>query len=193
MKQDGILHVKKSSRYFLLQPLTLRSVGKLAIPMVAVVGLWASPVSATRHGGSSTATIHVMSPVKPVVSSVKPNAGPTTGGQAINIAGTGFVKGAKVEIGQGKGAGPTAIVASHVVVVSSKEISAITGGRARAGRWDLFVITVGGTSAINDGDKYRYEGGGTERLLAGPTWRSPVTRHAFSIRAPRTAVPWWTR
>ena len=193
MKQDGILHVKKSSRPVPLRPLTMRSVGKLAIPMVAVVGLWASPVSATRHGGSSTATIHVMSPVKPVVSSVKPNAGPTTGGQAINITGTGFVIGAKVEIGQGKEAGPTAIVASNVVVVSSKKITATTGGRARAGTWNLFVITVGGTSAINDGDKYRYEGGGTGSLLAGSTLRSPLTRHVFPIRAPRTAVPWWTK
>ena len=165
MKQDGILHVKKSSRHVPLQPLTLRSVGKLAIPIVAVVGLWASPVSATGLGGSSRATIHVMSPVKPVVSSIKPDAGPTTGGQVIHIAGTGFVKGAKVEIGQGKGAAPTAIVASNVVVVSSKEITAVTGGRARAGTWNLFVITVGGTSGINDGDTYRYAGGGTERLL----------------------------
>lgn len=165
--------MKKSSRHVPIRPLTMRSVGKLAIPMVAVVGLWASPVSATGHGGSGTATIHVLSPVKPVVFSVKPNAGPTNGGQAINIAGTGFVKGAKVEIGQGEGAGPSAIVASNVVVVSSNKITAITGGRARTGTWNLFVITVGGTSGINNGDTYRYEGGVTGRLLAGPTWLVP--------------------
>jgi len=45
-----------------------------------------------------------------------------------------------VEIGQGSGAGPTAIPASNVVVVSPTEITATTRGSAKAGTWNLFVI-----------------------------------------------------
>jgi hypothetical protein len=49
------------------------------------------------------------------------------------VVGTGFVSGASVEIGQGNGAGPSAIVATNVVVVSGTEITATTGG-PRSGR-----------------------------------------------------------
>jgi hypothetical protein len=63
-----------------------------------------------------------------------------------------------VEIGQGNGAGPTAIPASKVVVVSSTEITATTGGSAKPGTFNLFVIDSGGTSVGNNaGDDYTYK------------------------------------
>jgi hypothetical protein len=58
--------------------------------------------------------------------------------------------------GQGSGAGPTAIPASEVVVVSSTEITATTGGSAKAGTCGLFVIDSGGTSHANTGDDYTH-------------------------------------
>jgi hypothetical protein len=62
-----------------------------------------------------------------------------------------------VEIGQGNGAGPTAIPASEVVVVSPTEITATTGGSAKAGTSNLFVIDSGGTSPASTGDDYTYK------------------------------------
>jgi Subtilase family/IPT/TIG domain len=93
----------------------------------------------------------------PTVSSVTPASGTVSGGTPIKIKGTGFVSGATVEIGQGSGAGPTAIPASKVVVVSSTEITAVTGGPAKPGAWNLFVIDSGGTSPANTGDDYTYQ------------------------------------
>jgi len=61
-----------------------------------------------------------------------------------------------VEIGQGSGAGPTAIPASKVVVVSPTEITAATGGLAKPGTFNLFVIDSGATSAANTGDDFTY-------------------------------------
>jgi hypothetical protein len=93
----------------------------------------------------------------PTVSSVSPASGTVSGGTPIKITGTGFVLGATVEIGQGNGAGPTATPASEVVVVSSTEITAITGGLAKAGAWNLFVIDSRGTSPSDVGDEYTYK------------------------------------
>jgi hypothetical protein len=62
-----------------------------------------------------------------------------------------------VEVGQGNGAGPTAIPASKVVVVSPTEITATTGGSAKAGSWNLYVIDSGGTSPTGIDDVYAYK------------------------------------
>jgi hypothetical protein len=80
-----------------------------------------------------------------------------SGGTHIRIIGTNFVAGATVEIGQGNGAGPTAIPASEVVVVSPTEITATTGGPAKAGTFNLYVIDSGATSPANTGDDYTYK------------------------------------
>ena len=93
----------------------------------------------------------------PTVSSVSPSSGTVSGGTEIKITGTSFVAGATVEIGQGGGAGPTAIPASEVVVVSSTEITAKTGGGAKAGTFNLFVVDSGTTSLGNPGDDYTYK------------------------------------
>ena len=90
------------------------------------------------------------------MTSVSPASGTVSGGTPITIKGTGFVAGASVEIGQGSGAGPTAVPASKVVVVSSTEITAVTGGPAKPGTWNLFVIESGGTSPSNAGDDFTY-------------------------------------
>ena len=96
-------------------------------------------------------------PNPPTVTSVSPASGTVNGGTKIKSTGTGFVAGATVEIGQGSGAGPTAIPASEVVVVSPTEITAKTGGGAKAGNWSLFVIDSGATSPASAGDDYTYK------------------------------------
>ncbi len=95
--------------------------------------------------------------VVPTVSAVSPHSGPVSGGTAITITGTGFVSGATVEIGQGSGPGPAAIAATNVMVVSPTEITAVTGGGAKAGTWSLYVITSGGTSVASSGDIFSYK------------------------------------
>jgi IPT/TIG domain len=94
--------------------------------------------------------------VAPTVSSVSPNSGPTTGGTAVAITGTGFVSGSSVVIGQGNGSGTGALAATNVKVVSSTQITAITSGGAKAGTWNLVVLTPGGSSATNPGDYFSY-------------------------------------
>jgi PKD domain/IPT/TIG domain len=108
----------------------------------------------------SSPMVEASAPVStvPTVSSVSPASGTMTGGTPIRIIGTGFVSGAKVEIGQGSGVGPTTIPASNVVVVSPTEITATTGGLAKPGIWNLFVIDSGGASLANSGDDYTYTG-----------------------------------
>ena len=113
----------------------------------------------TTTGGTSTANYSgdefTYNPI-PTVSAVSPSSGPTSGGTAITITGTGFVSGATVAIGQGTGTVGT-IAATSVVVVSSTKITAVTGGGAKVGVFNLFVTTTGGTSAANyAGDEFTY-------------------------------------
>ena len=150
--------------------------GPTAIPASKVVVVSPTEITATTGGPAKAGTFNLFvidsggtSPANnagddftyiggPTVSSVSPASGTVNGGTPIKITGTGFVAGATVEIGQGSGTGPTAIAASKVVVVSPTEITATTGGLAKAGTWNLFVIDSGGTSVGNNaGDDYTYQ------------------------------------
>ena len=51
-------------------------------------------------------------------------------------------------VGQGNGAGTGAIAATNVKVVSPTQITAVTGGGAKAGTWSLFVTTTTGGTGI---------------------------------------------
>ncbi len=130
------------------------------VPASSSEALWYA-VSTVINGHlelESSPMVEASAPVSkvPAVSSVSPASGSVNGGTPIKITGTGFVPGATVEIGQGSGTGPTAIAASEVVVVSPTEITAKTGGPAKAGSWNLFVIDSGGTSPVSTGDNYTY-------------------------------------
>jgi chitinase len=93
----------------------------------------------------------------PVVTGVSPKSGPISGGTRITITGTGFARGDTVVIGQGNGPGAGAIAATTVSVVSSTQITATTGGGARPGTWNLFVIAPNGTaSRAVSGDQFTY-------------------------------------
>ena len=59
-------------------------------------------------------------------------------------------------IGQGHGAGTGTIAATSVKVVSSTKITAITGGGAKVGVFNLYVTTTGGTSAVSSGSGFTY-------------------------------------
>jgi hypothetical protein len=91
----------------------------------------------------------------PAVTGVTPDSGPIAGGTTITITGTGFAPGASVTITQG-GAQSTAIDATDVTVLSSRKLTAVTGGAAKAGTWDVLVAEPSGTSAASRRDRYRY-------------------------------------
>jgi hypothetical protein len=125
----------------------------------AKAGTWATFVKTsggTSAGNAASDFTYKLAAVVPTVTKVNPNSGPTTGGTAITITGTGFVSGATVVIGQGSGSVTGVIAATSVVVVSSTEITAVTGSGAKAGTWSLFVHTSGGTSAGGAATDFTY-------------------------------------
>jgi hypothetical protein len=145
--------------------------------------------------------------VKPTVGAISPSTGPTSGGTAITITGTGFVTGASVLIGQGNGTAG-AIPATDVQVLSSTQITATTGGGARPGAWNLFVANSGATSATNANAKFTYfptvtavsptsgpTGGGTQITITGSgfvsgasVWIGQGNGTAGAIRATNVQV-----
>src|SRR5205814_1692952 len=69
-------------------------------------------------GTSATLSGALTYSAAPTVSSMSPNSGPTTGGTAVSIFGTGFQSGAVVTFG--------AVLATSVSVISSTQIQAVT-------------------------------------------------------------------
>lgn len=76
-------------------------------------------------------------PAAPVVSSITPSTGPTSGGTPVRITGANFTAGAAVTIG--------GVAASEVVVESATSIAARTGTRTAEGPADV-TVTSGGRS-----------------------------------------------
>lgn len=75
----------------------------------------------------------------------------------ITIRGRHFVPGARVLLGQGTGPVAGAIPATSVDVISPMKIIATTGGPAKPGVFNVFVVTTGGPSIATVVDRYRYE------------------------------------
>jgi hypothetical protein len=86
-------------------------------------------------------------PPAPTVSGVSPSSGPTTGGTAVTITGTGLTGASSVKFG--------GAAATNVSVVSDSEITA-TSPAGQAAPVDVTVATAGGTSATNAGDTFTY-------------------------------------
>jgi hypothetical protein len=127
------------------------TVRKFVMPTALLAGVLAG-AGTMISSPSSAAPV----PVVPTVTAVTPNAGPVAGGTSITVVGTGFAVGDTVEIGQGHGAGPTAIAASNVKVLSPTKVTAITGGGAESGSFHVFVVTQNGPSAGNRANAFDY-------------------------------------
>ena len=83
----------------------------------------------------------------PSVMLVSPPAGPTAGGTAVTISGSGFTSTSTVSFGS---------VPAPVTFVSSNKLTA-TAPAQSAGTVDITVSTIGGTSAISPADQYTYD------------------------------------
>ena len=90
----------------------------------------------------------------PILSSVSPATGYTTGGTAVTLTGSGFTGATSVDFG--------GIAATHVAVHSATLITA-TSPADSAGIVDVTVLTPGGTSALTPADQFTYT------VLASPT------------------------
>jgi len=86
----------------------------------------------------------------PVVTSVKPNYGPTTGGTSVTITGNGFTGATGVMFGT--------TPASSFRVTSATRITA-TSPAETAGTVDITVTTFAGTSATSPADKFTFTSG----------------------------------
>jgi len=117
----------------------------------------------------------------PTVSAVSPSSGPTAGGTAITIAGTGFEAGATVTVG--------GTAATGVNVVSATQINATAPAHV-AGAADVVVTVNGQSSATNPGDQFTYVAppspvsvspasgstfGGTSVTITGTDFRTGAT------------------
>ncbi len=151
-----------------------RTLGPEAIPATQVEVLSPTEIKAVTGGkakpgtyrvyvieaaGTSSATnnAYFTYNTAPTITSITPPEGTINGGTQITITGTNFTPGATVKIAQGRTLGPEAIPATSIQVISPTEIKATTGGKAKAGTFQLYVITTAGTSpATPTTDEYTY-------------------------------------
>ena len=146
-------------------------------------------VTVTTSGGTSatSAADQYTYVAAPTVSSVSPNAGPSSGGTAVTLTGTNFSGTTAVTFG--------ATAATGFTVNSATQITATAP--AGTGTVDVRVTTVGGTSATSAADQYTYvarpavasvspsvgpTGGGTSVILTG-TGFSGTTAVTFGATA----------
>ncbi len=104
-------------------------------------------ITATTLTGSSEISSNDQFTFQPVVSSVSPNEGPTSGGQAVNIGGAGFIGATAVFFG--------ATPASSFSVSNGGLIMAVTPAEA-AGTVDVIVTSNGQTSQTSLSDNYTF-------------------------------------
>jgi hypothetical protein len=82
----------------------------------------------------------------PAVTSVSPNAGPTSGGTSVTITGTNLGNALAVSFGN----------VGAIIVSNTATTIVATAPAESAGKVDVTVTTVGGTSATGNGDQYTY-------------------------------------
>ena len=103
----------------------------------------------TQYGGSSSdgAVFEVPAPGVPVVSSISPSAGLTSGGTSVVITGTSFTGATAVTFGN--------LAAASFTVNSDTQITAVAPVEA-AGTVNITVTTVAGTSATSAQDQFTF-------------------------------------
>jgi alpha-galactosidase len=124
------------------------SAGSLASSTPYYFVAW-SDVGGTWYPGSVLQfTTAVSIPGAPIVSSVSPGGGPSTGGTAITITGTNFTGATAVDFGSSAAAGFT--------VVSDTSITATSPATTTPGTTNVTITTPSATSAISDADEFTY-------------------------------------
>ena len=143
---------------------------------VVTVNLAGTSLRATSPSGSASVDVAVTTPAgtsstspedlfaygTPAVTGVSPDAGPTSGGTAVTVTGTGFAPGAEVDFGT--------TAAGSVTVDSGTQITA-TSPAGSIGPVDVSVTTSQGTSPNDPGDVFIYGAPVFDSLrpVSGPT------------------------
>ncbi len=115
---------------------------------VAPSGSGTVDVTVTNIGGTSatsSADLFTYIPA-PTISSVSPYQGPTNGGTAVTINGSGFTSNATVQFGN--------TPATSVTFTSSTQLQAVSP--SGSGTVDVTVTNIGGTSATSSADLFTY-------------------------------------
>ncbi len=138
--------------YFGSTPATIVSTGlakiKVTVPSTSSPAMvHVTVVNAAGTSDTSLADEFIYQPI-PIVASISPNLGPTTGGTSVAITGSLFTNGSTVNFGS--------TPATSVVVNSSTSIVAIAPA-GLVGTVDITVTTGSGTSTTSTADQYTYE------------------------------------
>lgn len=131
-----------ASSYTVVSDTTIRAVTPMAAGPGAV-----DVVVALRSGASYRLPSGFSYLPRPVVASMSPATGPTSGGTWVTISGTALSRVTAVRFG--------GTDATRIDVVSDGELRA-QSPQHPAGPVDVTVTTPGGTSATNTGDRYTY-------------------------------------
>jgi alpha-tubulin suppressor-like RCC1 family protein len=116
---------------------------------VAVRACGLSEAVGISAGGSQSLAYGVLGepcPLRPIVTTVSPNSGPTAGGSSVTVKGVEFTGATSVKFG--------ATSAASFTVGSSTSISAVSP--PGVGTVDVTVTTPEGTSATGTGDQFAY-------------------------------------
>lgn len=108
-----------------------------------------SPTNGTTLGDPSTAVLTILDneTTTPVVTSVSPGEGPTTGGTIVTILGANFAEATSVSFGPN--------TTSNFVLASDERIVVVSPS-GPTGVVDVRVTSPAGTSAANDNSEFRY-------------------------------------
>jgi hypothetical protein len=126
---------------------TFVSATEMTYVMPAATGAKTVQIQVQTLSGTSNALPYYYTS-GPIVAAVNPNTGPTTGGTAVIITGTGFLVGATVKFSDT----PVDIVN----VNSETQITVVAPAAAAAGAADVRITTTAGTSPQTEADKYTY-------------------------------------
>ena len=121
---------------------TATRISPTELSVISPAGTGTADVTVTTDGGSGTATF-TYAPA-PTITSISPAAGPTSGGTAVTITGSGFTGATKVWFDGAPG--PT------FTVLSDTEIQTVTP--TGDGAVDVEVTTPGGTATVSSGFTY---------------------------------------
>jgi hypothetical protein len=119
-------------------------------------------------GNSGTSTADQFSFLAvPAVVAVSPNSGLLSGGDLVDVRGSGFTAAAGVLFGD--------VSSPYVVFVSSTELQALSPAHA-AGTADVTVRTLGGASALTPGDQFVYRS-----MVASPSLATVPTPGSVAV------------
>jgi len=114
--------------------------------------------TAEWHSGIASQLNLTVTTAAPMVTSISPFSGSTTGGTSVTITGTGFVSGATVTIG--------GTAATGVTTMSATSITATTPA-GTAGARDVVVTTMGGSVTLGGGFTYVADSSGGDNPVKG--------------------------